>query len=61
MRKLYPEYGSERIVSGFLWLPMRLGKELGWWERVAWIEVYNQWHDGCTSMPVEGWQAERWA
>jgi len=43
MKFVQPYYGGKRTKCGFLWLPLKIGRETRWLEFARWEEQYSGW------------------
>lgn len=62
MRWNTPEIGDERVRSGITIIPMKIGDETRWMERVKWREEYKTMYTlyEIGMIPQDMWVAKEW-
>lgn len=54
-----PTRGDERIVTGFLFRPKKIGYTWRWLERASWVEKYTIYFDARLGK-LKFWKPIRW-
>lgn len=61
MKWSWPEQGTLRTVTRFLWYPKEIGHETRFWEKATWEEKVVYWWDDRAGRDARwSWEIVRW-